>query len=132
MNKEKRQLKVFGYGLAIILMIIFIRLNHLSDPGIPSFFIGSAAIILSVITVFKWKWLLPVYDRWMKVAHFIGTLMTGLILAVFFYLVFGLVGIILRVLQKDLLGCAIDRDADSYWAKKDSPAPDLERYLKQF
>lgn len=65
-------------------------------------------------------------------AHFIGSVITGIILSLLFYLVFGVAGIVLRLLRKDLLDQRIDRDNHSYWKSKEQTAFDKNDYARQF
>ena len=49
-----------------------------------------------------------------------------------FYLVFGVAGLILRLLNKDLLDQRMDGTAHSYWIKKDRIEFDKTHYTRQF
>lgn len=112
---EKKQLRVFGYGLAVILAFIGYRV-WAKHGWIPAHaFLGLASAVLVLLTSLRLAALKPFYIQWMKVAHGIGIIITGIILAVFFYLVFGIVGIILRLLRKDLLDRRIEPGRHSYW-----------------
>lgn len=181
MEKEKRHLLVFGYGLSLIIpFLIGVHSLHL-EPGLGSFlkvvlgfiilmviiekistlpskinlwilgvqaflffykikyggsiisliFLAIASAVL-VISVCRVELLKPLYNKWMTVAHFIGSIITGLILSVMFYGVFGLVGIVLRLLKKDLLNQSLDENADSYWVKREEVSFDKNDYEKQY
>ena len=80
----------------------------------------------------KVELLKPVYNIWMPAAHFIGSVISGIILSVVFYVTFGISGIILRLLRKDLLDQKICINKESYWTRKDEGVFDKERYTKQF
>jgi hypothetical protein len=49
-----------------------------------------------------------------------------------FYLIFGIAGIVLRLLGKDLLDQKIDPKAVSYWIDKDQVDFDKNNYTRQF
>ncbi|MDQ7821584.1 MAG: SxtJ family membrane protein [Candidatus Eremiobacteraeota bacterium] len=59
--------------------------------------------------------LAPVYRGWMAVAHAMGWLMTRLILALVFFLIFTPAGLIMRLLGADLLKLRFERSAETYW-----------------
>ena len=132
MDKEKKQLLFFGYGLCIILAIISFNSWRRNGRGlIPGIcFIGSLSLFS--ITYFNYYLLRPFLTRWMCVTHGIGQIMTGLILNIVFYLVFGLGAVILRLLRKDLLKRQIDDKKDSYWIKKEAEDFDQQNYMNQF
>ena len=68
----------------------------------------------------------------MRVAHVIGSIVTALILSALFYVVFGLVGIFLRLTRKDILNQTLEPEAKTYWIKKETVAFDKNNYLRQF
>ena len=132
MVEEKKNLIVFGYGLAVILGFISFKIWH--DHGwIAAHIIFFACILaLIAITTLRYTLLRPLYIQWMKGAHFIGDIITGIILSILFYFVFGIVGIILRLLKKDLLDQRMNYAADSYWIKKEQIDFDQSHYTRQF
>jgi len=73
-----------------------------------------------------------VYALWMKLAHAIGTIILTAVLAVLYLLVFGIIGIILRLLKKDLLKLRPGRSNGTYWAQREPEAFKPEDYLRQF
>lgn len=132
MDKEKKNLRVFGYGLALILSVVFVNLwrNHglqwthaVLLPGI---------VTLIFLTAFRRDLLNRFYVRWMQVAHVIGTVVTGVVLSVVFYVVFAPAGVILRLLGKDFLERKLDDHAASYWLERKQEDFNPQRYTQQF
>ena len=67
-----------------------------------------------------------------KIAHALGWFNTRLILTVMFYLLFTPIGLVLRLLGKDLLNRKIEPNAETYWIDREEEAFDRKRYEKQF
>jgi len=132
MNKEKKHLLVFGYGFSVLIPLLTIRHGMKHDFSWFSFILLGIACLLLFLSIFRYQWLKPVYDKWMVVAYFIGTVITTIILFILFYFVFGFVGIMLRLLNKDLLDREIDSQKVSYWKDKERDIFNRENYLKQF
>ena len=132
MDKEKKNLLVFGYGLAAILLFICWRIWQKHSWLPINNFLLVASLGMFLITRFNQSFLKKIYTKWMMVAHFIGGIVTRIILSLLFYIVFGIVGIVLRVLGKDLLDRTLDRDKTSYWIKKEKVAFNKNRYQQQF
>jgi hypothetical protein len=132
MDKEKKQLVVFGYGLAVILGLVSAHLWRQHGWYSAHLILLPSMIALVLVTSLNYRMLQPLYRQWMKVAHGIGAIITGILLSVLFYLVFGIAGIILRLLRKDLLNERIDRAADSYWITKNQTHFDKSHYTRQF
>ena len=132
MNKEKKNLIVFGYGLAVILLFISYRIwSHQGWTAIHAALIP-LALMFVLITAVNFQWLKPVYTQWMKLAHVLGAIVTGIILSLMFYLVFGVAGIILRVMRKDLLDRTLEPERTSYWINRTDHLFEREHYTKQY
>ena len=92
----------------------------------------SLAVILLILASARPQILIPVYDIWMKGAHAIGSVITGLLLVVIFYGVFAIVGLVLRLLQKDLLDRGLQPDRESYWHVRQPHPFEQKNYQRQF
>jgi hypothetical protein len=68
---------------------------------------------------------------WMSLAAVMGWFMTRLILLTAFTILIAPLGLLLRLMGKDLLNEKHDRDAATYW-KKHEPVGDRGQYRKQF
>ena len=66
------------------------------------------------------------------VAHFIGKIVFGILLSILFYFIFGITGIVLRLLRKDLLDEKLESERKSYWIKRKVEEFNKESYEKQF
>ena len=82
----------------------------------------SGAILL--VTLIRPSLLHAANVLWMKVGVTLGKVVNPLVTGLLFYLVFTPGAVILRWIGKDLLGLAFDREAKSYWVKRDSTAPE--------
>lgn len=132
MNHEKRNLLVFGYGLAVICGIIALRLWMKYGSNMPVWVWGSSAVSALFLTLFSLPALRKIYVIWMKAAGTIGLVMTTVLLTVLFYTAFGIVGVYLRLTGKDLLDQRIDSKRISYWNLRSAKEFDAENYRRQF
>jgi hypothetical protein len=74
----------------------------------------------------------PVYRLWLILAAGLAWFNTRLILSLTFFLIFTPLGIILKLLGKDLIKEKWDRQAASYWIERPDEPLDPSRYEKQF
>ena len=132
MKNEKKQLIVFGYGLAIILGLIAFHIWRHHSWQLAHVILFPCIIALILVMAMQYTLLEPLYKQWMRVAHLIGSVITAILLSVLFYLIFGIAGIILRLLRKDLLDQRIDHAASSYWINKDQIDFNKDHYTRQF
>ena len=135
-SKEIKSLKIDKKTLRNFGLIFFVALGviggyvywrgHASWP----WFIGGSGLFLA-LGLFLPFLIKPFYKVWMTLAFLLGLIMTRVILTLTFFLMFMPMGLVLRMLGKDLLDEKIDRSASTYW-KKHEPMPDKSRYLKQY
>ena len=132
MNKEKKNLLVFGHGLSFIFAFVGARLwikHGFSMEELVWFILATAFLI---VTTINYQWLRVIYKKWMQVAICIGTIISAIVLTVLFYTVFGLVGIILRLMKKDILDENIAQGKITYWLERSQEHRGKEYYHRQF
>lgn len=124
---------VFGYGLAAILTLVSVRVwrDHGYVPLAHNLLV-SAALLLILCSVFDYTKLRPAYRIWMKGARGIGFVVSHLVLTLMFYMIFGIIGIALRIFKKDLLNRTIDPSAGTYWIRRKEKVFAQDHYLRQF
>jgi hypothetical protein len=131
MDKMKKKLLVFGYGVAVIATFFAWRIWAKWGHNPKSIVFLCVAALFILLTLFKQNWLKKIYDQWMKVAHLIGAIVTTIVLIVLYFFIFGVVGIILRLMRKDLLDMSLNPGAKTYW-KEHEKNYNKDRYTKQF
>ena len=131
MTKERKNLLVFGYGVVLIALFFAWRLYAKHGWGYGSTIASVIAVVFLGMTLFSFPTLKKVYDRWMKVAGFISMIITTIILTLLFFIVFGIAGIVLRILKKDLLEMNPQPGIKSYWKLRQN-VYNKENYLRQF
>jgi len=127
---DKREIRKFG-------IIAFLFFGTLCGVGIwtqkttPTYFFGTLSI-LGIGFILLPGPMAPIHQGWMKIAHFIGTVVTGLILALAYYLVITPAGFIKRIFGGVPLPTRPDKEAASYWVERAEPAQPKERFTKRF
>jgi hypothetical protein len=82
--------------------------------------------------MFLVSFLKPFYYLWMRLAWILSWVNTRLVLVIIFYLVFTPIGLLMKLLGKDLLSLKIEPQKDSYWLKKEKKAFNPQDYERQF
>ena len=132
MNPRRNHVLVFGYGLSAIAGIVAVRIFFKTGAGNPFFVLTAVCIFFLSITALRPKRLEGFYRIWMIGAHFIGLVVSSTVLTVVFYLVFGTVGLILRLLNKDLLERKWDGKKNTYWILSAEKTFTADEYKRQF
>lgn len=94
--------------------------------------LGGPALVLMALGLVAPGVLHPVYKVWMGLAVVLGFVMTRVILTVVFVGLVIPIGLVLRLVGKDLLRLKLDPAADSYWLPKEETAPAAERMTRYF
>ena len=134
MNKskdEKLEIKKFGIGLTVLLCLIGGWQLHKGYVDIYGWFFGFAGLALA-LAFFAPIVLKPLFKVLTTVGHAIGWVNTRILLGIIFYVIFTPIGILSKLLRKDLLDKRLNKDAKSYWNKKDKGVFVKEQYERQF
>lgn len=128
---EKKEIKKFGFGLTGLLCLIGGFQYYKGHVGISVWFFGFAGLVI-VLAFFAPIILKPIFKVLTTVGSAIGWVNTRIILGIIYYLIFTPIGLFTRLIGKDFLGERIDRNAKSYWIKKDSEVFSKKQFEQQF
>lgn len=93
--------------------------------------LGLALAFLAVALVVP-KWLAPLNRLWMKFGELLHRIVSPVILGIMFFGVITPVGWLMRLAGKDLLRTKFDREAESYWIRREPPGPESASMKRQF
>ena len=110
--------KSFGIVFFIVFFIIalFPLINN-SEIRIWAVIISLIFLILGLINS---KILTPLNKAWFKFGIFLGKIISPLIMGIIFFLVVTPIGIVMKMLKKDLLNLKFNKHK-SYWIEKSEP-----------
>jgi hypothetical protein len=83
--------------------------------GVSAFFLLFGVLLPRALAPIEWAW--------MKLAHYLGIVMTHVLLTLTFYLMITPLGLLMRLFRKDPLELRFDRSAKSYWAPVEPDGP---------
>lgn len=127
---DERALRKFGLTVgAVFLALALFLLWRKVEWGVYLAFLGGPLVLLGAALP---RILRPVYIAWMAMALAIGSVMTAVLLSVFFIVVITPVGLFFRLIGRDVLKRKFDRQAATYWIPKEYPIADRTRYEKFF
>lgn len=110
---SKSELRKFGITTGLFLLAVSAILLWKNKDAFP--FLVLPGVGLALLGLLLPGLLKPIYIAWMSCAVTIGYFMTRLILSLLYALVFSPVGLVLRLIGKDLLHEKIDQQQSSYW-----------------
>ena len=126
MKKKKNTNRSFGILFFIVFSIISIwPILSGGELRLWSFIV---AIIFLIMGITKSRFLTPLNIAWIKFGELLGVIISPLIMGLVYFLVLLPIGILMRVLGKDLLSLKFNKNIETYWNKKEAKT----NFNKQF
>jgi hypothetical protein len=125
-----REIRKFGV-VAIIFFGGLCALGLWLKKLFPAYLFGFLAL-LGLGFILIPSWLRPVYFAWLKIAHFLGGIVTTLIFILAYYLVITPFSLMMRLFGGHQLPIRPDKKASSYWVIRTESAQPKERFLKRY
>jgi hypothetical protein len=130
MKADKNSVRKFGTIFTVILLLIGTWLWY-QDNAIWIWFAGAAAVML-LIAVTATGVLTPLYKGMTIFAIVIGYFVSRIILTLMFVIFFVPIGLFMRLVGKDLLDKKLNKQASTYWLKKENTPFSKEKYERLF
>jgi predicted membrane metal-binding protein len=99
------------------------------DPRWTAFALACA---FALIALRRPELLQPLNQAWFKIALALSRITTPIVMGLLFFAVVVPTGLIMRLCRKDLMSLNFNRDAPSYWVKRDPPGPSHASMRNQF
>ena len=109
-----------SFGVVFFIVFLIISLYPILNYGeirLWALIISSIFLILGLVNS---KLLSPLNNLWFKFGIFLGKTISPIIMGIIFYLVVTPIGLIMRILGKDLLKLKFNKEK-SYWIEKNDP-----------
>jgi hypothetical protein len=120
----------FGYVIGCCFGLIGIIDLYLQRPRGPLWLVVAGLFILAAFL--KPKILAPLNRLWLKLGLVLYSVINPIVLALLFYLCITPIGLIMRLLGKDLLSLRRDPAAETYWIQRRPPGPATDSLKNQF
>ena len=117
-----------SFGIVFFVVFLLISIYPLINQSEIRLWSLIISIIFLVLGIANSKFLTPLNKLWFRFGLFLGRIISPIIMGVIFFLVVTPIGLLMRLLKKDLLNLKIN-DEKTYWIKKIDPN---NRMNKQF
>ena len=109
-----------SFGIVLFIVFFIIAIFPLKNDGDLIIWSLIISIIFLLLGLLNSKILTPLNILWSKFGILLGRVISPLIMGLIFFLVVSPIGLIMRMLRKDLLNLKFD-DNSSYWIEKKGP-----------
>jgi len=123
-SKFNKNIKISSnrsFGIVFFIVFLFIALypiTYSEDIRIWSLIISFIFIILGLLNS---KILTPLNKLWFQFGVILGKIISPIIMGIIFFLVVTPIGLIMKVLGKDLLRLKYNKKDNTYWIEKNGP-----------
>ncbi len=109
-----------SFGIVFFIVFLLIALYPLTYGGEIRIWSLIISIIFVILGLLNSKILAPLNKIWFKFGILLGKIISPLIMGIIFFLVVTPIGLIMRLLGKDVLNLKINKNK-SYWIEKNGP-----------
>ena len=109
-----------SFGIVFFCVFLIVAIYPLIKNGDLRLWPLIISIIFLILGLINSKLLTPLNKLWFKFGIFLGRLMSPIIMGIIFFFVVTPIGLILRIIGKDILNLK-KNNSKSYWIKKNGP-----------
>ena len=109
-----------SFGIVFFIVFLLIAFYPLIYNGEIRVWSVIISLIFLILALLKSKILTPLNKLWFKFGIFLGKIISPIIMGVIFFLVVTPIGLIMRLLGKDVLNLKFNTNK-SYWIEKNGP-----------
>lgn len=129
-DKSDEAVKKTGITVGVVLILISLLLWYLGKTTFVYFSIaGGLFVIFALIAI---PVLRPFHKLWMMLALAMGFVMSRVILTLLYYLVLTPIGLFAKIVGKKFMPLGFDKNASSYWEKRENMVKQQIDYERQF
>jgi hypothetical protein len=122
--------KKFGLFFGAIFLISGLYFFYGNEQTIAMLLIALSALFIAV-SLFKDDLLFPLNKLWMRLGILLGTIVSPIVLAILFFLMFTPIAIGMKIFKRDELMLK-PSNADSFWKLRDQDSLSAKSFNQQF
>ncbi len=120
MEKDKNRSSNKSFGIVFFLVFLLIGIYPLLSSNDVRFWSLLISLIFLILGLMNSKILTPLNRYWFKFGIILGKIISPIVMGVIFFLVVTPIGLIMRILKKDILNLKFN-ELDTYWIEKKGP-----------
>lgn len=126
MNRKSNIGSNRSFGIIFSIIFLIVSLWPILDKENIRIWSLLLSIIFLVLGILNSKILTPLNYSWYKFGIFLGKVVSPIVMTVIFFGVITPIGLLMKILKKDLLNLKFNHDK-SYWIKKNEPKSKMNK-----
>ena len=109
-----------NFGLVFFIIFLIVSLWPLTYGGSIRIWLVIISMVFLILGIMNSKLLTPLNKLWVKFGMILGTIVAPIIMGVVFFLVVTPIGLVMRIMGKDLLNKKYDKKKKTYWINRNT------------
>ena len=114
-----------SFGVVFFVVFFLIAIYPIIKDGELRLWSVVISIIFLLLGLINSKILTPLNKLWFKFGIFLGKIISPLVMVIIFFLIVTPIGLLMRLLNKDLLNLKFN-DNSTYWIEKTEPKSEMK------
>ena len=110
-----------SFGIVFFIFFLLFSLYPLTNDESIRYWSLTISIIFLILGLLNSNLLSPLNKIWFRLGILLGKLISPLIMGIIFFLVVTPIGLIMKIIKKDLLNLKFRKDKETYWIEKTEP-----------
>ena len=116
-----------SFGLLFFVVFFVISLWPLKSQGDLRLWAFILSLVFLVLGVLNSKFLTPLNKLWFRFGILLGSIVSPIVMGAVFFIVVTPVGLIMRLLGKDLLKINKEKNVSTYWINRDKQQSSMKK-----
>jgi energy-coupling factor transporter transmembrane protein EcfT len=113
------------FGILFFILFLIIGLYPLKSEGLIRIWSVVLSLVFLIITIIRPNLFTFINKLWIQFGILLGKIISPLIMGLVFFFVVTPIGILIRMLKKDVMG--LKRGAPSYWINREDKAQSMKK-----
>ena len=116
-----------NFGLLFFFVFLIVSLWPLTFGDSIRIWSLIISMVFLILGLMNSKLLTPLNKLWFKFGMILGAIVAPFIMGVIFFLTVAPIGLVMKIMGKDLLNKKYDKKKKTYWIKRDVPIGTMKR-----
>ena len=109
-----------SFGIVFFILFLLVSLYPLTINESIKYWSLIISVIFLILGLLNSNLLTPLNKIWFRFGILLGKLISPFIMVIIFFLVVTPIGLIMKIIKKDLLNLKFRKDKETYWIEKQS------------
>ena len=116
-----------NFGLVFFIIFLIVSLWPLTYEGPIRIWTVIISLVFLILGLMNSKLLTPLNKLWFKFGMILGAIFAPVVMGVVFFLVVTPIGLVMKIMGRDLLNKKYDKKKRTYWIKRDTLIGTMKR-----